>query len=116
MSNIETKMLRLPVGVSDFKEIIEGKYLFADKTDFIKDIIEDGAKVILITRPRRFGKTLTLSMLYHFLQINPEDDQNLFEGLAISRDKDFCENYQNKYPIIFISFKDIKMCFLRRSL
>ena len=47
-------------------------------------------------------------MLYHFLQINPEDDQNLFEGLAISRDKDFCEKYQNKYPVIFVSFKDIK--------
>ena len=108
MSNIETKMLRLPVGVSDFKKLITGKYHFADKSLFIKEIIEDGAEVILITRPRRFGKTLTMSMLYHFLQINPEDDQNLFEGLAISRDKDFCKNYQNKYPVIFVSFKDIK--------
>ena len=108
MSNIETKMPRLPVDVSDFEKLITGKYHFADKSLFIKEIIEDGAEVILITRPRRFGKTLTLSMLYHFLQITPKHDRNLFGGLAVSRDKDFCEKHQNKYPVIFVSFKDIK--------
>ena len=62
--------MRLPIGISDFKELIEGEYLFADKSLFIKEIIEDGAKVIVITRPRRFGKTLNLSMLYYFLAQN----------------------------------------------
>jgi Predicted AAA-ATPase len=65
--------MKLPIGVSDFKELIEGDYLFADKTLLIKDVIEDGAKVILITRPRRFGKTLNLSMLYYFLSKNHGD-------------------------------------------
>ncbi|RZI45257.1 9-O-acetyl-N-acetylneuraminate esterase, partial [Rickettsiales endosymbiont of Peranema trichophorum] len=55
--------MRLPVGLSDFRELIKGNYIFADKTHLIRDIIDDGAKIILITRPRRFGKTLNLSML-----------------------------------------------------
>ena len=60
--------MNFPVGISDFKKLIEDNYIFADKALFIKDIIEDGADVILITRPRRFGKTLNLSMLYYFLE------------------------------------------------
>ena len=83
-----------------------GKCYFVDKSLFIKEIIDDSAEVILITRPRRFGKTLTLSMVRHFLQISFE--QNLFVGLNISKDEKFCEEYQHKYPIIFVSFKDIK--------
>lgn len=106
--NTKQETPRLPVGISDFREIIEGRYLFADKTNFIKEIMQDGAKVILITRPRRFGKTLNLSMLSYFLQINPEQDQNLFKNLAISQDDKFCSEHQQKYPVIFISFKDIK--------
>lgn len=100
--------MKLPVGLSDFEDLIEGDYLFADKTLLIKDIIEDGAKVILITRPRRFGKTLNLSMLYYFLRKNHQDGKNLFEGLNISKDDAFCKEHQQQYPVIFISFKDIK--------
>jgi hypothetical protein len=70
--------------------------------------MDDGAKVILITRPRRFGKTLNLSMLSYFLDCNQNKKTNLFKNLAITEDKDFCKNHQNKYPIIFISFKDIR--------
>ena len=106
IDNTEQEPPRLPVGISDFKELINGKYFFADKTSFIKEIIQDGAKVILITRPRRFGKTLTLSMLYHFLNIQSE--QNLFENLIISKNEKFCEKHQHNYPVIFISFKEIK--------
>src|SRR5947209_1615770 len=97
---------KLPIGVSDFQELVKGKYIFADKSLFIKDIIEDSAKIILLTRPRRFGKTLNLSMLYYFLEHN--QDKNLFEGLSISQNIELCQEYQSQYPVIFISFKDVK--------
>ncbi|RZI47711.1 AAA family ATPase, partial [Rickettsiales endosymbiont of Peranema trichophorum] len=100
--------MKLPVGVSDFREIVRDGYVFTDKTLLIKEVLEDGAKVILITRPRRFGKTLNLSMLYYFLDHNQPKDKNLFEQLNIGQDKVFCEEHQNKYPVIFISFKDVK--------
>jgi hypothetical protein len=100
--------MKLPIGISDFQKLIVGEYQFADKTLFIKDIIEEGSDVILITRPRRFGKTLNLSMLYYFLQTNPSQKKNLFTGLKISKDLDFCREHQNKYPVIFVSFKAIK--------
>lgn len=100
--------MRLPIGISDFEELIEGEYLFADKSLWIKDVIEDGAKVILVTRPRRFGKTLNLSMLYYFLRQNKAEDKNLFDGLNISKEIEFCKKHQKQYPVIFISFKDIK--------
>ena len=99
--------MKLPVGVSDFQDLIQGGYLFADKSPFIKEVIDNGAKVILITRPRRFGKTLNLSMLYHFLQMNFSQNGNLFEGLAIFKDTEFCNKHQHQYPVIFISFKDV---------
>ena len=107
MDSTEQETPRLPVGVSDFKELIEENYFFVDKTSFIKEVMQDGAKVILITRPRHFGKTLNLSMLHYFLQIQSE--QNLFGNLTISKDEPFCNKHQNKYPVIFVSFKDIKL-------
>jgi hypothetical protein len=99
--------MKLPVGVSDFSKLIKEKCQFADKTPLIKEIIDDGAEVILITRPRRFGKTLNLSMLKHFFEIK-HDEQNLFANLLISQDVEFCKIHQHKYPVIFLSFKDIK--------
>jgi hypothetical protein len=100
--------VRLPVGISDFQELITGKYIFADKSLLIKDIMEDGAKVLLITRPRRFGKTLNLSMSYHFLQMNFPSGEDLFRELAIAEDKEFCNKHHHQYPVIFISFKGVK--------
>ena len=100
--------MKLPIGISDFKEVIKGKYQFTDKSLLLKEVINDGAKVILITRPRRFGKTLNLSMLYYFLQQNNKEEENIFKNLLISEDDDFCKKHQNQYPVIFISFKDIK--------
>jgi hypothetical protein len=94
-----------PIGISDFKEIIKGECILIDKTLFIKEIIDNKAKVILLTRPRRFGKTLAMSMLSHFLKIGGED---LFEGLNIKDHPEFCTFHQNKYPVIFLTFKDVK--------
>lgn len=101
--------MRLPVGISDFKELITAEdYFFADKSLLIEDIINDGSKVLLITRPRRFGKTLNLSMLKYFFDTEQSCSVNLFEGLKISKNSELCKKYQNKYPVIFISFKDVR--------
>ena len=98
---------REPVGIDNFKELIESKDLFIDKTLFIKEALEDSAKVTLITRPRRFGKSLNLSMLYYFLSLK-EDSKHLFEHLKIAKESELVDNHLNKYPTIFITFKDIK--------
>ncbi len=100
--------MKFPIGISDFKELIKGKCLFADKTLMIKDVMDDSSKVLVITRPRRFGKTLNLSMLYYFLGKNHSETGNLFEGLNISKDTEFCKAHQGQYPVIFITFKSVK--------
>ena len=100
-------MKQLPIGVSDFKELIEGNYYFIDKTNLLKEIVQDGAKVKLFTRPRRFGKTLNMSMLRYFFDIkNAENHRKLFTGLDI-RESSYFEK-QGKYPVIYLSLKDIK--------
>ncbi|HQS83618.1 MAG TPA: AAA family ATPase [Alphaproteobacteria bacterium] len=101
--------MKLPIGESDFRTIIDQKFNFVDKTLFIKDVIEDSAKVILITRPRRFGKTLNLSMLQYFFakDVNSIPTNGLFDGLKISRESVY-EEYQGQYPVISLSFKDVK--------
>ncbi|NDB84537.1 MAG: AAA family ATPase, partial [Alphaproteobacteria bacterium] len=98
----------LSIGISDFREMVVDKSILVDKTLLIKEVIEDRAKVILITRPRRFGKTLNLSMLYYFLKSHLSEEYNIFENLKISVHEEFCLQHQNKYPVIFISFKDVK--------
>ncbi len=100
--------MEFPIGISDFEKLIEDNYYFVDKSLFIKEVIEDGSQVILLTRPRRFGKTLNLSMLYYFLSENYYNkvNQNLFDGLNVSKDTKFCKKHQGQYPVIFISFKD----------
>ncbi|MBS0185715.1 MAG: AAA family ATPase, partial [Proteobacteria bacterium] len=101
--------MRLPIGESDFRTIIEEKFNFVDKTLFIKEVIEEGPKVILITRPRRFGKTLNLSMLQYFFapEVRGIPTKGLFEGLKISQEPLY-EEYQGKIPVISLSFKDVK--------
>lgn len=97
----------LPIGISDFKTIIEEKYYYADKTDMIGDILDDRAMVTLFTRPRRFGKTLNMSMMKYFFEIeNTEENKKLFDGLAISN-KEYMKE-QGQYPVIFISFRNIE--------
>lgn len=98
-------MKKLPIGIEDFQELITKDYYYTDKTGLIKEIIEKGLKVLLYTRPRRFGKTLNMSMLKNFFEIGA--DSHLFSGLAISKEKELCEQYLGKYPVIFISLKSI---------
>ena len=96
---------RLPIGVSDFKEIITKNYYYFDKTKFIENILDDGSKVKLFTRPRRFGKTLNISMLRYFFDVkNKDENRKLFEGLNISKSEYFSE--QGNYPVISISFRN----------
>lgn len=100
-------MRKIGIGVSDFKYIIEQEYFYVDKTKFIEEISENGAIVQLITRPRRFGKTLNMSMLRYFYDISGKDaNRKLFKNLYIENSATIEE--QGKYPVIFISFKDIK--------
>ena len=96
---------KLPIGLSDFKEIIEYDYYYFDKTKFIENILEERSKVKLFTRPRRFGKTLNLSMLKYFFDVeNREENKKLFEGLNISKSEYF--EKQGEFPVISISFKN----------
>ena len=97
----------LPIGIDDFKTIIEDDYYYADKTKMIESLLDDGAGVTLFTRPRRFGKTLNMSMLNYFFNLkNKEENRKLFENLYISKSKYM--NQQGEYPVIYLSFKDIK--------
>nr|WP_314044692.1 AAA family ATPase [uncultured Leptotrichia sp.] len=99
------KKKKLPIGISNFKDIIEKNYYYFDKTRFIEDILEDGAQVKLFTRPRRFGKTLNMSMLKYFFDVrNKEENRKLFENLEVSKSEYFGE--QGKYPVISISFRN----------
>ena len=100
-------MKKLPIGLSDFKKLIEGNYYYFDKTNFIDEIIKDGSEVKLFTRPRRFGKTLNMSMLKYFFDIKEADEnRKLFKDLYIEKTGNFKE--QGKYPVIFLSLKDLK--------
>ena len=96
---------RLPVGVENFELIMNDNYYYVDKTGLISELIRNGGMVNLFTRPRRFGKTLNMSMLEHFFSI--ERDQSIFNGLEISKDTKLCEEYMGKYPVISISLKGI---------
>ena len=97
----------LPIGISDFKTVIEENYYYADKTDMIGDILDDRVMVTLFTRPRRFGKTLNMSMMKYFFGIeNTEENKKLFDGLSISN-KEYMKE-QGQYPVIFISFRNIE--------
>jgi len=100
------ELKRLPIGISDFKELIENEYIFADTTKMIGDIYRETAKIILLTRPRRFGKTLNMSMLSYFFD-NQLDTAHLYEGFDISRDAEVM-GVVNTFPVIFLSFKDVK--------
>lgn len=99
------EFLKLPVGIENFKEIRTEGFYYVDKTKLIKQLLEQWGKVNLFTRPRRFGKTLNMSMLQCFFEIgtNPA----LFNGLFISQYKDLCETYMGKFPVIFLSLKNV---------
>ncbi len=96
----------LPVGIENFYEIINSGYYYVDKTALIKDILSDKAKVTLFTRPRRFGKSLNMSMLKSFFEVGA--DFNIFDGLAIYGERQLVDEHMGKYPVISISLKSIE--------
>jgi hypothetical protein len=94
-------------GADSFEKLIGGNFFYVDKTMFVKELLENRGEVTLITRPRRFGKTLNMSMLRHFFDVN-KDSKALFDGLKIMEHQDVIEKCMNKYPVVFITLKDIK--------
>ena len=98
---------QIPIGISDYKKVLEGNYYYVDKTLLIKDIIELGGGITLLPRPRRFGKTLNLSMLRYFFEKTETSNQHLFTNTNIWQHEKY-QQMQGQYPVIFISFKDVK--------
>jgi len=102
MANI----LKLPVGIDDFRKLRESHFYYVDKTRLIEQLLLNWSEVTLFTRPRRFGKTLNMSMLKSFFDIGT--DKALFDGLYISGNKELCDEYMGKYPVIFLSLKGVE--------
>ena len=101
------KKLNIPVGISDFAKIRDRKYYYVDKTNLIAELLEEEtAEVTLITRPRRFGKTMAMSMLSHFFDIR-KDSKAMFQGLKIAENTDLCDEWMNQWPVLFLTFKDV---------
>jgi len=98
-----TEKVKLPMGIENFKEIRTQGFYYVDKTGLIKTLMENLGKVNLFTRPRRFGKTLNMSMLKNFFEV--DNDNMIFNGLEIAREKDLCEEYMGKFPVISITLK-----------
>lgn len=96
---------KLPVGIDDFGKLLREEFYYIDKTGLIRDLLNNWGEVNLFTRPRRFGKTLNMSMLKYFFDIGT--DRTLFDGLAISQETALCERYMGKYPVVFISLKGV---------
>lgn len=101
-----TNSLKLPVGIDDFRKLRESHFYYVDKTRLIEQLLLNWSKVTLFTRPRRFGKTLNMSMLKSFFDIGT--DETLFDGLYISGNKELCDEYMGKYPVIFLSLKGVE--------
>ncbi|MEE4356853.1 MAG: AAA family ATPase [Desulfococcaceae bacterium] len=99
---------QIPIGQSDFKEVREGNFCYVDKTLLAEDVINSSGKVLLFPRPRRFGKTLNLSMLRYFFERTEEDTGHLFKDTLVSH-TDVFQHHQGKYPVIWLTFKDIKV-------
>ena len=98
-------ILKLPVGIDDFKKLREAGFYYIDKTGLIQQLLQNWGEVNLFTRPRRFGKTLNMSMLQHFFEIGT--DPKFFQGLSISKNNELCEKHMGKYPVVSISLKSI---------
>ena len=98
--------LKLPVGIDSFEKIRKENFYYIDKTKLIEQLLEQWGEVNLFTRPRRFGKTLNMSMLRSFFEVGM--DESLFQGLYISRNKEICDKYMGKFPVIFLSLKNIE--------
>lgn len=102
----QVKKKKLPVGIENFEEFQSENFYFVDKSMFIAELLQNWGKVNLFTRPRRFGKTLNMSMLKCFFEVG--SDPTLFDGLKIAREQELCEEYQGKFPVISVSFKSVE--------
>lgn len=100
-----TELKKLPIGIEDFEKIRQEDFYYVDKTRLIEQLLAQWGEVNLFTRPRRFGKSLNMSMFQHFFEIGSE--RTLFDGLEISKNLKLCEEYQGKYPVVSISLKGI---------
>jgi hypothetical protein len=104
----ETRKKRMPIGISNYKNLIDRNAYFVDKTLFIRDIINDESEAVVFTRPRRFGKTLNLSMLYYYFSNSGDDNTYLFKDKKIYKQGERYTSELGKYPVIYLTFKDIK--------
>ena len=98
--------LKLPVGIDDFRKLRESHFYYVDKTRLIEQLLLNWSELTFFTGPRRFGKTLNMSMLKSFFDIGT--DKALFDGLYISGNKELCDEYMGKYPVIFLSLKGVE--------
>ena len=107
---IEKRLKEMPIGIEDFKKLRDRDCYFVDKTMMLKELVDDASDVKLFTRPRRFGKTLNMSMIQYFFEETsiPHEHAKLFDGLKISEYPEYIEKYQGQYPMINVSFKDMK--------
>ena len=96
---------KLPVGIDSFEKLRREDFYYVDKSRMIVDLMANWGEVNLFTRPRRFGKTLNMRMLKCFFEIGT--DKSLFDGLAVSKEKELCEKYMGKYPVVFVSLKGV---------
>ena len=96
---------KLPVGIDNFEKLRKEDFYYVDKTGLIVDLLNSWGEVNLFTRPRRFGKTLNMSMFKSFFEIG--GDKSVFDGLAVAQDKALCDRYMGKYPVVFISLKGV---------
>lgn len=102
---MDTAQKKLPIGIEDFEKLRKNGFYYADKTGLIRSLLQNPAEVTLITRPRRFGKSLNMSMLKYFFELN--GNRGLFQGLEIMDEPDLCKEYMGKFPVISLSLKDI---------
>ena len=105
--------IKLPVGIENFEDMRKRGFYYIDKTGLIEQLVENGGKVTLFTRPHRFGKTLSMSMLRSFFSIGAE--AVLFDGLYISKNEEICKQHMGKYPVIFLSLKGVEGLTLERA-
>ena len=102
---MEARKKKLPIGIENFEEIRTKGFYYVDKTGLIKELLDNWGKVTLFTRPRRFGKSLNMSMLKSFFE--PDGRKEIFEGMVISKEVSLCEKYMGKFPVISISLKGV---------
>ena len=104
---------RVSVGRESFSTIIDGNFYYVDKTRFLRPVLTSDSLVLLFTRPRRFGKTLTMNMIHEFLNLNPENpgdtsrQKRLFNGLDVMNDKEIVHDYMGQYPVVFMTLKSV---------